>query len=446
MKTESMALALIILSTQKKLRIACFREFQKSIDESSYQTIVNRIKDMFGSIYDKDGNLIQEDTIDEEFDIQAKTIICKKTGSEFIFFGLRYNINSIKSLARIDIAWVDEANNVSKTSWDKLTPTIRGRGKNIVLDNIDLSQGGPHGQGTEIWISFNPELDTDETYKRYVLKRDLYAPDYVTDSRGEKIRYAHVKMLSYKDNPWLPEDIRLDIEVLKAADEDEWLHVYGGQTRQTLVGAIYAKEIKKVLLEGRRTKIVYDVSRPVYTAWDLGHADHTAIWFVQRVGVEYNLIHYYQNRLEKIPHYIEYMQSLKYNYGMHYLPHDADSEVQAAERSIKRQLQAVYPEKVRIIPRVAKKIHAIQASRAVFDLCNFDEENTTEGWQCLCRYQYKVDEDGKWSKDPDHNEYSHGSDAFATFACSIKSEIAIKKVKVISTTKAPSPTTNGWMR
>ena len=124
MKTETVATALILLSQQTKLRIACFREFQKSIEESVYQTIANRIRDMYGN------------DVDKEFDIQKTTIISKRTGAEFIFFGLRYNINSIKSLARIDIAWIEEAVNVSKKSWDILTPTIRGRGKNIVLDNI----------------------------------------------------------------------------------------------------------------------------------------------------------------------------------------------------------------------------------------------------------------------------------------------------------------------
>ncbi len=448
MKTESIALALIILSTQKKLRIACFREIQKSIEESVYQTIVNRINEMdWGDKFDKNNNFIRKTRPDEIFDIQKTSITCKVTGSELIFFGLRYNINSIKSLARIDIAWVEEAVNVSKVSWDKLTPTIRGRGKNIVLENIDENKGGPFGKGTEIWISFNPELDTDETYKRYVLKRDAYAPDYVINEQGEKIRYAYVKMLSYKDNPWLPDDLRIESELLKHADEDEWLHVWGGQTKQTLTGAIYAKEIKKVLLEGRRGSVRYDPSRPVHTFWDLGHNDYTSIWFIQQVGVEYNLINYYQNKLEKIPHYLEKLQELKYSYGFHHLPHDADNET-LASRSVARIVRDAYPGKVKVIPRVAKKEHGIRAARLVFDLCNFDEENTADGWQSLCRYHWKVNEDGKMSQNPDHDDdgYSDGADAFQTFALSLKSEIAVKKKKVSTGPKLNVHTNVGWMR
>ncbi len=430
MKTESIALALIVLVRQKKLRVACFREFQKSIDESVYETIKNRII---------------EAGWQDEFSILSKSIICKRTGGEFIFFGLRYNINSIKSIARIDIAWVEEATNVSKVSWDKLTPTIRGRGKNVILENLDLNKGGPFGKGTEIWISFNPELDTDETYKRFVLNREQYAPDFVTNDKGEKIRYAFVKMLSYKDNPWLPDDLKLDSELLRATDEDEWLHIYGGQTRQTLKGAIYAKEIRKVLLDGRRGKVPYDNSRPVHTFWDLGHDDFTSIWFIQQVGVEYNIINYFQDRLQKIPYYLEHLQTLQYNYGFHYLPHDGVNET-LASRSVAKFVRDAYPGKVKIVPRVSRKVVGIRAARVVFDLCNFDEENTADGWQCLCRYSYDINEDGKWSENPKHDEYSHGADAWQQFALSLKPE---QKEKVRTVTSRPIVRINsgaGWMK
>jgi phage terminase large subunit len=430
MKTETIAIALIILASQKKLRIACFREIQKSISESVYETIKNRIIEMGW---------------EAEFDIQATTIISKRTGAEFIFFGLRYNINSIKSIARIDIAWVEEATNVSKVSWDKLTPTIRGRGKNIYLENIDQNKGGPFGRGTEIWISFNPELDTDETYKRFILKREQYAPDYVMNENGEKVRYAFVKMLSYQDNPWLPDDLKLECELLKATDEDEWMHVWGGFTKQTLTGAIYAKEVKKVLVDGRRGSVKYDATRPVHTFWDLGHDDNTSIWFVQQVGVEYNLINFFQDRLQKIPYYLEKLQEFKYNYGFHYLPHDGDSET-LASRSTAKIVRDAYPGKVKIVPRIPKKIVGIRAARMIFDLCNFDEENTADGWQCLCRYCYDVNEDGKFSVNPRHDEYSHGADAFQTFALSLRPEQKTPPPKTVGSGKVVRfHGSSGWM-
>ncbi len=426
-KTENVARALIILALQRKLRIACFRELQNSIEESVHETIKNQIHDM---------------GFDNEFDIQDKRIISVRTGSEFIFSGIRYKINSIKSMARIDIAWIEEAVNVSRSSWEKLPPTIRGR---HISDPNGL--GGPFKKGPEIWITFNPELDTDETYKRFVLQRNKFAPDFVkNEETGEPERYAYVVKLNWSDNKWFPPDLKRDMMLAKLADEDEWLHVWEGNTKQTLSGAIYAKEIKKVLLDGRRGKVPYDVSRPVHTFWDLGHSDHTSIWFVQQVGVEYNVINYFQDHLQKIPYYLEQLQSLRYNYGFHYLPHDADNET-LASRSVARIVRDAYPGKVKVVPRVPKKIVGIRAARVIFDLCNFDEENTADGWQCLCRYQYKVDENGKWSQEPDHNEYSHGADAFQTFALSLKSEIASKPIKTVTSGKVLQlHTSTGWMK
>jgi phage terminase large subunit len=417
-KTEGIAIALIIWAMRKKLRIACFREFQNSIDKSVYSILKLKIYAM---------------GVADQFDIQRDKIICKRTGSEFMFMGLRHNIDSVKSTALIDIVWVEEANNVSKTSWDKLVYTVRGRPEGEV--NI-----GPFGNGPEIWVSFNPELDTDHTYERFVLN-----PPNKFDSKGRL--YSIIKKINYDDNIFLPEDTKEDILQLKQKNEEEWLHIFKGNTRTTLTGAIFAEEIKKVLLDGRRGVVSYDSSRPVHTFWDLGHSDHTAIWFVQQVGMEYNLINYYQNHLKKLPHYLEYLQECKYVYGKHYIPHDGDAET-LASRSIKQLMLEQYPKAVIVVPRVPKKVIGINAARIVFDLCNFDEVNTADGWQCLTRYCYAINEKtGKYSAEPDHNEYSHGADAFLTFAQSLKSETAIKKPKVIPISiRRPGYGASGWMQ
>jgi phage terminase large subunit len=333
-KTESVAIALIVHSIQKNLKIACFRELQKSINESVYSTLKNQIRDM---------------GLENEFEILNKTIISKRTGSEFIFEGLRYNINSIKSMSRIDIAWVEEANNVSKTSWDKLIPTLRGR------PNDDPNgRGGPFGLGPELIITFNPEMDTDETYKRFVLKRDDYAPDYVLNDRtGEKERYCICVKMNWYDNPFFPDDLRNKMNIDKTANPNKYLEVWEGHTKVVLDGAIYAEELRQVIAERRRGKVPYDPTRPVFTFWDLGHSDKTAIWFIQRVGLEYNIINFYQNNLKKLGHYLEYMQSLGYIYGTVYQPHDADNETLASRSIAKMTRDAGFT--VRIVPKPAKR-------------------------------------------------------------------------------------------
>lgn len=426
-KTENIARALIILSRSRRLRIACFRELQKSIDESVHATLKNCISDM---------------GLDAEFEIQDNVIYCKRTGSEFIFAGLRYNINAIKSMARIDIAWVEEAVNVRGTSWQKLGPTIRGRAK-----DDPNGMGGPFGLGPEIWVSFNPELDTDETYKRFILKKEQYFPDYIQDEEtGEMVRYAITQKVNYTDNKWFPPDLRFEMQVCKAADEDEYLHVWLGHTKLVLDGAIYAEEIKEVIKQGRRGKIAYDAARPVHTFWDLGHDDYCSITFVQQVGMEYNIINFFQDRLKKMPYYVEQLQDLKYNYGRHYLPHDGDNETLAA-RSPKRILEDTYPGQVKVVKKPAHKIDGIRAARIVFPLCNFDEDNTTDLWQCLTRYQYGINEKtNAFSQEPLHNEYSHGADSFQTFALHLKPEMQEKKKTVTQNfRKTFNRSSNSWM-
>lgn len=406
-KSEGCAIALILLSRTKKLRILCAREIQSSIDESVKETIEANIVNM---------------GFENEFIFTKKQIVCKRTGSRFIFMGLRFNINKVKSLGRIDICWVEEADKVSKSTIDKLLPTIRGRSK------FEEDKGGPFGNGPEIWWTFNPDLDTDEVYKQFVLQRDKYCPEWVKDEQtGEQVRYSIIQKINYWDNKWFPDDLRLQMQVMRSASEDKYLEVWEGHTKIVIEGAIYADELRQVIREGRRGKVPYDPSKPVYTFWDLGHSDKTAIWFIQRVGLEYNVINFYQNNLKKLAHYLEVMQSLNYVYGTVYQPHDADNETLASRSIAKLTRDAGY--KVIVVQRPTKKANGINAARTVFPLCNFDEENTADGWQCLSRYGYKVDEDdGTFSREPEHDTpWSHGADAWQTFALSLKTEQETKK-------------------
>lgn len=440
-KTDGYAIALIVLTMKMRLRVLCLREIQNSIEESVKETIENYIIH-YG--------------LEWAFDIKDKSITCTLTGSRFIFSGLRYKINSIKSLAKIDIAWVDEANNVSKSSWDKLMPTIRGKHESS-KDGL----GGPFRLGPEVWISFNPELDDDETYDRYVIKQAMYAPPFTAEvpveeqtwfktveeklttgnivlsdtdkakfEELENKRYAYVVKVNYSDNKWFPPDLKREAELLKLHNPTKYLEVWEGFTKQSLDGAIYADELRETLLDGRRKHVPYDPTKPVYTFWDLGHSDMTAIWFIQRVGMMYNVINYYENRLKKLPHYLEHMKNLGYNYGTVYQPHDGDNETLASRSIASLTRAAGY--KVIVVKKPAKKVIGINAVRTIFELCNFDLEKTKDGWQCLSRYAYKVNEEtGNFSREPDHDTpWSHGADGFQTFALSLKTEDETKKKKL----------------
>lgn len=407
-KTENISRALIVLSRTKRLRILCGREFQNSVDESVKATIEANVEEM---------------GLSDDFAITKKQIICRSTGSRFIFMGLRYNISKIKSMGRIDICWIEEADKTSANTLDKLEPTLRGR-----FDEND--RGGPFGKGPELIVSFNPDMEDDEVYKRFVLNRIKWAPEYIIDSStGERVKYAVIVKVNYWDNPWFPPDLRNKMEIMRSASDDKYLSIWEGHTKQVLEGSIYADELQQVIKENRRGKFAYDPNKPVLTFWDLGHSDKTAIWFVQRAGVEFNVINYYEDRLKKIPFYVKILNDLGYNYSVHNLPHDGSAET-VSNITPEKQLRKAFPNAtIRIVDRPAKKALGINAVRSLFPLLNFDEENTSNGWQCLSRYAYKVDEDtGVFSKEPEHDTpWSHGADGMQTMALSIKSEADEKK-------------------
>lgn len=361
-KSWSFVRALLLKAWQQKTRILCAREIQNSIKESVHQLIKDQIHHL-GM---------------EDFYTVTATSITGINGSEFIFEGLRHNVDNIRSKEGIDIAAVFEAKNVSKASWEVLIPTIRK-------------------ENSEIWIEFNPELDTDETYKRFVLSPPTN---------------AIVRKINWSDNPWFPPILKQELEDLKSKDQDAYLNVWEGFCRTTLEGAVYAAELREATSEGRITKVPYDQRSPVNTFWDLGWADCTSIWFAQKIGFEYQIIDFHQDRLKKLPHYLKVLQDKPYVYGTDYLPHDADHGSVAAD-SIAKQMKDA-GRRVVTLERIKNLQLGINAVRTVFNRFVFDEVKCVDGLQALRHYSYEIDEHGQWSKVPKHDENSHAADALRT--------------------------------
>lgn len=409
-KTVAMSEAALILGAKRKLRIGCFREFQKSIKESVHETLKQEIERL--GLVDIGG---------KPFYSVKETSIVGANGTEFFFMGLRHNLNSIKSVANIDIAWVEEAVTISKAAWDIFEPTIR----------VD-PPGGPFALGSEIWIGFNPELDTDETYQRFV----------VNPPEG-----AIVCHINYYDNKFFPDILRRQMESSKKRDSDGYKTVWRGETRSTLTGAIFAQQIRNAEAEARICKVSYDPAIPVDTFWDLGKRDNTSIWFSQRVGMDYNIIDFLQDNGETIPYYINKLQEKKYNYGICHLPHDGVQTHVTTDRSAERMLRAA-GFKVRVVPRVAKKSISIEAARVVFDNCYFDRDKTIDGMQALRRYKYGVDENGQFTRDPEHDNNSDAADAFQQIGLTQRLNSNVnkpKKKEIVASRNGYVSATQGWM-
>ena len=199
-KSHSVARALLCMGATRTIRVLCAREFQTSIKDSVHKLLVDQIYNL---------------GLQGHYEV-TQTSIRGINGTEFIFAGIKNNINGLKSIEGIDYCWVEEANNVTAHSWDVLIPTIRK-------------------ENSEIWITFNPELPTDETYKRFVIS----PPDG-----------AIVQKVNWSDNNWFPAVLDLERQSLMNRDFEAYQNVWEGFTRSTIDGAIFAKEMNRAEQDG----------------------------------------------------------------------------------------------------------------------------------------------------------------------------------------------------
>ena len=365
-KSWGVARALLILGAKDPLRVLCAREFQTSLKDSVHKLLCDQIQAL---------------GLETFYDVTQATIR-GKNGSEFNFVGLKNNVANVKSYEGVDICWVEEAQTVSRSSWNTLVPTIRK-------------------ENSEIWITFNPELETDETYQRFV----VHAPDN-----------AIVQKINWSDNPWFPKTLREEKDQLKARDIQAYNNVWEGLCRVTVDGAIFAEQMQQAEFDGRITKVPYDPTKPVHAVFDLGWADHTAIWFVQYIGLEIRLIRFLQDTQKTMTHYLATLQTFGYFYDTIWLPHDAQAKTLAAAGMTIEEIVRNAGFKTRVLERVPV-VDSINAARTIFPKCYFDRENTADGLQCLRHYRYEVDPDTKqFGRTPLHDHYSHGADAFRYIA------------------------------
>jgi phage terminase large subunit len=380
-KSWDMARAILCLGAHKKLFVVCGREIQRSIKDSVHKLLSEQVSDL---------------GLDDHYEVQEQKIIGKLNGTEIVFVGVRNNITSIKSMEGIDIFWLTEAVHVSNHTWDTLLPTVRRD-----------PPFGPFGQGSEVWIDFNPDLASDDSYKRWVL-------DPPTGTM--------VSEVNWRDNPWFPEILRKQLEDMKSKDYDNYLTVWEGKTRRSLDGAIYAKELYAAITEGRISpSIRYDKSKGVTVSFDLGRSDMCALWFMQQIGMEHHAIDFYGNTGFGIDHYIEEIQKRKHLIKQIILPHDAQNHHQAASKTIERQVRDIYPGQiVKIAPKVSI-VNGINAVRQLFPRLYFSEGNTADGVLGLQHYQYGVNpETHVRTKEPLHNWASNPADSLRYYAVEIK--------------------------
>ena len=409
-KSWGFARALLIMGARYKLRILCAREVQDSIKASVHKLLKDQIELLgFGAIYDV-----------------LETSIRGYNGTEFIFTGLsNLTIESIKSIEAIDICWVEEGQNISDRSWVILIPTIR-------KDN------------SEIWISFNPDLETDPTYERFIIN----SPPGTVSAE-----------LNWRDNPWFSDLMNQERLHCKATDPFGYENIWEGKCRPAVEGAIYAKEIALAESENRICNIPYDPTLKVHVVMDLGWADSLGVALVQKHLSEIRIIKYLEYTKTKLDIMSAELKALRLNWGLMWLPHDGFSgQLNSGGKStydimnkLGWDLAVKEAKKKTDIEIVQLGIEdGIRNARLKFNQMYFDANNVcgkvnpfpAEGHtlltgrllECLKRYRRKINKQTQSETTPMHDEFSHGSDCFryiAANADNMRNE-AIKLKRVIT--------------
>lgn len=208
------------------------------------------------------------------------------------------------------------------------------------------------------------------------------------------------------------------IDASKGMTDDQFAQEFECSFEAAIAGSFYGKEMALAEQEGRICEVPYDKEQPVYTGWDIGFSDDTAIWFYQVVGGEVHVIDFYAANGYGVDHYADLLDSKGYQYAklgtkpFLWLPHDAKAKTFAAQgKSTEQQfLERGYA--ARIVPMLSIQ-DGIQAARMTLPITYFDREKCSDGIEALKLYRREWDDDHKIFRDkPLHDWTSHPADAF----------------------------------
>lgn len=355
--------------------ILCGREFMNSLDESSFAEVKAAIQ--------------SEPWLAAHYDIGEKYIRTADRRIEFAFSGLRHNLDSIKSKARIHILWVDEAEPVSEAAWIKVVPTVREH-------------------DSEIWVTWNPERETSATHKRF---RENPPDD------------AKIVELNYNDNPFFPDVLENERLEDQAKRPDQYDHIWEGGFKTIIEGAYYAALLTAARKEGRIGRVAADPLMTIRLFCDIGgtgaRSDAFAIWAAQFIGKEVRVINHYEAVGQPLGAHLAWMRECGYTprTAKIWLPHDGSTHDRVFDVSYESAFRdAGYD--VTVVPNQGKGAASarIEALRRIFPSIWFNEDRCKSGIAALGWYHEKRDENRNVGLGPDHDWSSHSADAAGLMA------------------------------
>jgi phage terminase large subunit len=370
-KSWNFARALLLRCIERQTRVLCTREVQKSIQQSVHQLLADQIQAL---------------GLQSLFTV-LQTEIQGPHGSAIYFAGLSdVTATTLKSFEGVDICWCEEAQAISEKSWKILTPTIRKA-------------------GSEIWVTYNPELESDATHARFVTSPP---PDCVS------------VLMNYSDNPWFPAVLEQERKHAEATmRSEEYKHVWEGECKPAVEGAIYFEAMSATAKAERIRTVPHDGSLKTHVVFDLGMADSMTLILVQKVASEIRVIHYIEGTQRILADYSAELRALRLddqpmNWGSIYLPHDGFHKRHQTGKDDATVLQGLGWD-VQKVPNVAVN-SGIDRAREVFPRVYFHKERAARLVECLKRYRWNISAKTGQGVTPLHDEFSHGADAFRYLA------------------------------
>lgn len=393
-KSHYFAEAIILRCFSQTTRVACIREVQSTIKDSVLQLLLDKIR-KFG---------MQKSFVFKNNEIHGPR------GSLIVFKGMQsYNADNIKSLEGFDIAWVEEAQNLSERSLRLLRPTIRK-------------------EGSELWFSWNPRHDTDPVDKFF---------------RQTPPHNAIIIPCSWKDNKFLTGPLLEEKDHDYMVDPEMAEHVWGGGYEIISEASYYARLVMAAEKDGRVGNFPHDPTKPVITGWDLGIDDYTAIWFAQIINpFRLRIIDYYEcqnfgideilrdalpevvapeimTSSEKEASMIDMGREDPFLYRQHYFPHDIGMREWGAGGRTRAESAMALGVKAATINRgvAVNPSERIQASRKLLPVCEFHQsKRVMQGLTRLRRYSRKRNELMGTYTGVLKDGNDHGADAFGELA------------------------------
>lgn len=362
-----------IFATQGRVGvILCAREFQNSLKDSSFAEVAAAIQ--------SDHYLRQRWEIGKEF-------IRHVTGKvEYVFRGLRSNVESIKGLARILLAWADEAEQILEDSWSVLIPTVRE-------------------EESRIYVTWNPGTERSATHNRFRVN-------------ASEAQMCIVEM-NHRDNPYFPAVLEAERLADKEARPDDYDHIWEGGFKTVYRGAYIARDMTKARVDGRITKVPTDPLLVNRLFIDIGgtgaRADNFVIWAMQFSGKSINVTNHYEVQGQPIAAHLKWMRENDYTPGNTkiWLPHDGDQNDRVFDVNYRSAFEDAGYE-VEVVPNQGRgaAMFRVEAARRLMSAVWFNEDTTEAGRKALTAYHAKIDEARGIDLGPDHDWASHSFDAF----------------------------------